>query len=79
MPAPIAFFTIMMAFALGLVIGSGVESNTDFEYKATLVKLESYNSFCELNGFGELKSYDRHTFTCNSGKEIPINLLLGRD
>lgn len=39
MPAPIAFFTIMMAFALGLVIGSGVESNTDFEYKATLVKL----------------------------------------
>lgn len=79
MPAPIAFFTIMMAFALGLVIGSVVETNADFEYKATLVKLESYNSFCELNGFGELKSYDRHTFTCNSGKEIPINLLLRRD
>ena len=34
MSAPIAFFTIMMSFALGLVIGSGVESSTDFEYIA---------------------------------------------
>jgi hypothetical protein len=27
MPATIAFITIMMAFALGLVIGSGVEQS----------------------------------------------------
>ena len=71
MPVPIAFITIMMSFAVGLVIGSEIQTNTDFEYKATLTKLESYNSFCELNGFGELKSYDQHTFTCNSGKKIP--------
>lgn len=75
----VACTLILLFFALGAVIGSVIESSTDFEYKATLVKLESYNDFCELNGFGGLKSYDQHTFTCNSGKEIPINLLLGRD
>lgn len=75
----VACTLILLFFTLGTVIGSVIESSTDFEYKATLEKLESYNDFCELNRFGELKSYDRHTFTCNSGKEIPINLLLGRD
>jgi len=79
MPYSVVFVLTMMTFALGLIIGSSAESNTDFEYKATLTKLESYNDFCKLNGFGELKSYDQHTFTCNSGQEIPINLLLGRD
>lgn len=71
--------THTIALFIGFIITLLFWRNIDADYELTIERTNKFAQFCELNGMGTLKSYDKHTFTCNSGKEIPINLLLGRD